>query len=393
MSGLLTPRFAFTWMASLFQGLAFFLFVHFPGYLKELGATEFQIGIVIASTAVSALAIRPQLGRAIDRRGRRPVFLIGNALNVLVLASYLTVDSIGPWLFVVRVTHGISVGMVFAATIAYAADLIPEERRTQGLALFGVSGLLPVALGGVIGDVVTTRWDFDALFLTALGFGILGLVFALPLREVAPPVLDGVTISFLRPLIQRDLLPLWWMTLVFAFALSGYFVFLRTFVDVTGIGSVGAFFAAYAATAIFLRITLGWLPDRVGQKRVLYPAITLFAGGFIVLAVAGSAGMVTLAGAMCGAGHGYVFPIMYSLAFGRARASDRGSASAIFTGVFDLGNLVGGPVLGLLIVLVGYSQMFVAAAAWVVLGTIAFAVWDGDAGRRRRTRTTPVSLG
>lgn len=393
MSRLLTPRFVLAWMASLFQGLAYFLFVHFPGYLKELGATEFQIGVVIATTAVSAIAIRPHLGRAMDRHGRRPVFLVGNALNVVVLASYLTIHSIGPWLFVVRIAHGVSVGLVFAATFAYAADLVPEARRTQGLALFGVSGMLPIALGGVLGDIVTGRWDFQALFLTALGLGALGLIFALPLREVVPPMLDGVTISFLRPLLQRDLLPLWWMTLVFALALTGYFVFLRTFVDETGIGSVGAFFAAYAGTAIVLRLAAGWLPDRIGQKRVLYPAILLFAGGFLVLAAAGSTAMVVFAGSMCGAGHGYVFPIMYSLAFGRAGVSDRGSASAIFTGVFDLGALVGGPALGSLIVWVGYSPMFVAAAMWVLVGAVAFAFLDGDIGRQRAERTTHVSLG
>jgi MFS family permease len=384
MSGLLTPRFVFAWMASLFQGLAFFLFVHFPGYLRELGAAEFQIGLVIATAALSALIIRPWLGRSMDRLGRRPIFMAGNALNMVVLASYLTVDSIGPWLFVVRIAHGMAVGSIFASMFAYAADLVPAERRTQGLALFGVSGLLPIALGGVLGDIVTSRWDFQALFVTALALGVAGFVLCLPLREVAARLPDGTSISFLRPLIQRDLLPLWWMTLVFALALTAYFTFLRTFVDVTGIGSVGSFFGTYASTAILLRVVGGWIPDRIGQKKVLYPAVAVFAGGFLVLAAASTTGMVMIAGAMCGAGHGYIFPIMYSLAFGRAGVADRGSASAIFTGVFDLGQFIGGPALGSLIVVAGYAPMFVAAAAWLAVGTVVFAVWDGDLGRGRR---------
>jgi MFS family permease len=384
MPRLLTSRFVFAWMASLFQGLAFFLFVHFPGYLRELGAAEFQIGLVIATTALSALLIRPWLGRSMDRLGRRPIFMAGNALNTLVLASYLTVDSIGPWLFVVRIAHGIAVGSIFASMFAYAADLVPADRRTQGLALFGVSGLLPIALGGVLGDVVTARWDFQALFVTALALGVAGFALCLPLREAAARLPDGTSISFLRPLIQRDLLPLWWMTLVFALALTAYFTFLRTFVDVTGIGSVGSFFGTYASTAILLRVVGGWVPDRIGQKKVLYPAIAVFTGGFLVLAAATTTGMVMIAGAMCGAGHGYIFPIMYSLAFGRAGVADRGSASAIFTGVFDLGQFIGGPALGSLIVVAGYAPMFVAAAAWLAVGTVVFAVWDGDLGRGRR---------
>jgi MFS family permease len=382
MSGLLTSRFILAWTASLFQGLAFFLFIHFPGYLRELGAAEFQIGLVVATTALSSLVIRPWLGRSMDRLGRRPVFMAGNTLNVVVLASYLTVDSIGPWLFVVRIAHGIAIGLVFASMFAYAADLVPAERRTQGLALFGVSGLLPIALGGVLGDVVTARWHFDGLFITALTLAVVGLVLCLPLREAAARPPAGTSISFSRPLIQRDLLPLWWMTLVFALALTAYFTFLRTFVDVTGIGTVGSFFGAYASTAILLRLVAGWVPDKIGQKKVLYPAVAVFGGGLLVLAFATTAGMVVVAGSMCGAGHGYVFPILYSLAFSRAGVSDRGSASAIFTGVFDLGQFIGGPALGSLIVLTGYTPMFVATAGWLVVGTAIFAVWDGDVGRR-----------
>jgi MFS family permease len=85
--------------------------------------------------------------------------------------------------------------------------------------------------------------------------------------------------SFLASLTQRDLLPLWWITLVFNFALTAYFTFLRTYVDATGVGSVGAFFAAYASTAIALRVFAGWLPDRIGLKRALYPAMLTLAAG------------------------------------------------------------------------------------------------------------------
>lgn len=385
MSQLLTPRFMLAWAASLFEGLAFFLFVHFPGFLHDLGATEVEIGVVMGVAALSAIVIRPSTGRTMDRRGRRPVFLVGNALNVAVVALYLTITSIGPWLYAVRAMHGVAIGIVFASIFTYAADLIPEDRRTQGLALFGVSGMLPIALGGVLGDFVLARWDFDALFLTSLLLAAVALVLCIPLTETVGRAGEDVSISFRRPLVQRDLLPLWWMTLVFAFALTGYFTFLRTFVDTTGIGSVGAFFAAYALTAIALRLLAGWLPDRVGPKRVLYPAMVVFAAGFLVLAAADSSAMVVVAGALCGAGHAYVFPILYGTAFGRAGVRDRGSAAAIFTGLFDLGIFVGGPILGALITLLGYSPMFLLTAAWVIGGSLLFALWDGDVGRRRLT--------
>lgn len=393
MHRLLTPRFAIAWMVSLFSGLAFFLFVHFPRYLEDLGASEAQIGLIIGSTALSAIAVRPHLGRELDRRGRRPILLLGGAANSAVLALYLTVESLGPWLYMIRILHGFGVALAFTGIFTYAADLVPESKRTQGLALFGVSGLLPVALGGIIGDFVLGRWGFDGLFLASLAFGLSGLGLSTLLPESSTPAGRRSQVSFVRPLLQRDLLPLWWLSLVFALSLNAYFTFLRTFIDQSGIGSVGGFFAAYAGTAMLLRVVGGWVPDRVGAKRVLYPAMVVFAAGFVVLSTASTGTSIIIAGALCGTGHAYAFPILYALSFGRAGTTDRGSASAIFTGLFDLGTLVGGPLLGALVTWFGYSSMFLAAAGWVVTGSIIFSLWEGDIGPRKQVRTTPVSLG
>jgi len=387
---LFSSRFLLAWGVSFFSGLAFFLFVHFPRYLEELGATEVQIGIVVGATALAALVVRPAIGRELDRRGRRTLMVLGNALHVVALLLYLTISTFGVWLFVVRITHGFAEALLFTSVFTYAADIVPEDRRTHGLALFGVSGMLPIAVGGILGDVVLARWDFTGLFLTAFALGLVALLLSLPLTESVTPSGPDARVSFLRPLRQRDLIPVWWMTFVFSFALTAYFAFLRLFVDETGIGSVGAFFGAYASAAVLLRIFLGWLPDRIGPKKVLYPAMIAFAAGFLILAGAHTGAAVVTAGFLCGAGHGYCFPILYAISFNRARVGDRGSASAIYTGLFDAGTFAGGPVLGSLVGTVGFSTMFLMAAIWVGVGSIVFAWVDGDLPWGR---TTPVSLG
>ncbi len=391
---LLTKGFVLAWLLSFFAGLAFFLFVHFPRYLDDLGADPAEIGRIVGATALAAIAIRPLVGRTMDRRGRRPVVLAGNAVHVLALLLYLTVDTIGPWLYVVRILHGFGEALLFAATFTIAADLIPEERRTEGLALFGVSGLLPIAVGGVLGDALLAHYAFQAIFVTALILGAVGLLLALPLPESVVPAHPDDHVTFLESLRQRDLLPLWWITLVFSLALTAYFTFLRLYIDETGIGSVGGFFGAYAVTAVLLRLFAGWLPDRVGPKRVLYPAMVIFAAGFLLLASAESALAVAIAGVFCGAGHGYGFPILFALTFGRARPAARGTAAVIFTGLFDVGVLVGAPALGAIVARFGYPTMFRVASMWVGLGVVSFAFWDRDLrvpGRGPNyTRVTPT---
>jgi MFS family permease len=375
---LISRPFAMCFAANLLQGLAFSLFLHFPGYLLQLGADEAQIGLISGLTAIAAIAVRPPVGRAMDRRGRRVVILWGGALNVLAVGLYLTVHSIGAWIYVVRILHGLAEALLFSSLFTYAADFVPADRRTQGLALFGVSGMLPMSLGGLLGDQLLSRWEYSALFLVSLGLAALSLLCSIPLADRPRTSAEeepsrGITAA----LVQRDLRPLWLIGTVFSIAITVFFVFIKTFVEETGIGSVGLFFTTYTASALVLRVFFGWLPDRYGPKRVLLPALLAQVTGFLLMAAASTAFDVGVAGALCGIGHGYTFPILFGLVVTRARDADRGSAMAIFTALFDLGVLVGGPCFGLVIQQGGYSVMFRSAAAFTTVGSLVFFLWDG----------------
>jgi MFS family permease len=387
---LFTRDFSLAWLGSFFQGVSWSLFIHFPGFLGDLGASEAQIGIIFGIAAVAALAIRPSVGLALDRYGRKPVINIGNVINTGGILLYLTVSAIGPWVYAIRIIHGIGLAVLFSAFFTYGADVVPPSRRTQGFAVFGVSGLLPIAVAGVLGDFVLNVAGFSELFITAAVCAGLALFLAIPLRERKPELAEGQERSgFVAVIKNRSLVPVWVMAAGFAFVLTAYFTFLRTFVDETGIGTVGLFFAVYGAAAVFLRVFLGWLPDRVGPKRVLYPSMACLAGGFLFLSVASGNIHVALAGLLGGVGHGFGFPILSGISVDRAPDEDRGSAITFFTALFDLGVLVGGPILGVIITGLGYSAMFTFAALFILVNTALFSIWD-DHRLRTLAAVAPV---
>ena len=125
-----------------------------------------------------------------------------------------------------------------------------------------------------------------------------------------------------------------------------------------------------------MRILLGWLPDRIGPKRVLFPSLTALAMGFAVLAYADRAQDVLVAGVLCGLGHGFIFPILFGLVVTRTREADRGSAMAIYTALFDLGIVVGAPSFGCASGDAGFAAAFIGAAVLVAGGASIFAIWD-----------------
>jgi MFS family permease len=387
---LLTRPFLLCSAANLAQGLAFNLYLHLAGFLEERGADEVEVGLIGGVSALAGLLLRPTLARVLDRRGRRVVILVGSILNVFVCALYLTVSTLGPWIYLVRVGHGLAEAMLFTGLFTYAADFVPASRRNEGLALFGVSGMLPIGLGGLLGDLILARATYRALFLASVAFAGSTLLLASPLRDHEP--VKGASRpsrGFLAAAVQRNLVPIWLLGLAFAITLTGAFTFLKLFVERSGIGSVGLFFSMYSGAAIILRVVAGWLPDRVGPKRVLFPSLLALAAGFVTLSVAGDDVTVAAAGLLCGIGHGYIFPILFGLVVTRARFFNDTATTEIYTGLFDAGWLIGGPALGHVASGGRFPQMFLTAAAVILVGGSLFALWElilGSSSPPRRDR-------
>lgn len=385
---LLTRPFVLAWLVNLLHGLSFFMFIHLPRFLTELGANEAVIGLIVAAAALASIAMRPQVGTAMDRRGRRPAILVGGVLNTISIPLYFTVSAVGPWLVMVRILHGLSAALLFTSVSTYGADQVPEARRAQGVTLFAASSMLPAAVGGWVGDLVLAAGGFPGVLFAALGFSLTALLLSIPLPEQRPVRAEGAPArrrgSFRRALLQGNLRPLWHLTLWVGVALTGYSTFMRTYVDETGVGSVGLFFATYACTAVALRIFGTRVPERFGRARVMYPSLAAIAAGYLVLAFGSSTTSTVVAGVLCGGGLGYVYPLIFTGVVDRSSPQERGSAMAAFSLFFDLGSLVGSPMLGWVILHLGYTAMFATAGGVIALAALAFAVWDGDLALHRR---------
>jgi len=315
--------------------------------------------------------------RIMDRRGRRVVIRTGAVFALAATAGYLTVDRIGPWLYMVRVLDGLGAAFLYASLFTYAAELAPIARRTQGIALFGASGLASMAISSLLGDAILATGSYRQMFAVSLAFCTLGgaLCFGLP-ESGKPTHGQAPAQSLLHTARQRDLLPIWFAALSFFSCMAGLLGFMRTFVLATGFGSVGAFFSAYVGVALLLRVLLGSLPDRIGLRRMVLPALGSYGLGIIAIAHASGSGSLLLAGALCGVGHGYGFPVLFSLLVSRAHPSTRGAAAGIYTTVDWTGHLFAPPLFGLWIERAGYPVAFTGLGAFALLGVAGFFLLD-----------------
>lgn len=356
------------WTASVSHfllGMGFWMFVVFPLYLAELGASTARIGLLIALEPTAAVLVRPALGGLMAERGRGWILRVGGALNIVAVALYAVVNDLGAAMAAVRILHGVGIGALFTTFFTYAADISPVTRRTEGLAVFGISGILPAALAPALGEELVLRSGFQAMFGVAIAFSVASLVLTWRLHEPEPDGGGTDTHGFWRIALERSRYGVWLTAFAFSLAMSSYFAFLEPYAHSRGIQRASVFFLAYSLAAIVLRTFGRTLPDRLGPRRILVPALASLGAGLYLVARLDALAGLGAAGLLCGMGHGYLFPVLSSMAIEGTDRRRRGNAMSFFTAVFDLGQMVGPPAFGLVAQAAGYPIMFLTAMAGV----------------------------
>ena len=166
-SAILTPAFLVAAAANFlfFTGLA--AFVLLPLHLRELGATDSQLGLIMGCYSLTAIVVQPLMGVWVDRGGRRAFLVSGAILTALVALAFAALPDALRWFPLLRALQGVAFSVFFIANFAVVVDLAPPDRRSQALGIFGISGILSGAVGPALGELLTQAAGFRGLFLGA----------------------------------------------------------------------------------------------------------------------------------------------------------------------------------------------------------------------------------
>ncbi|MCW8140569.1 MAG: MFS transporter [Planctomycetota bacterium] len=380
---LLTRPFLLLVAAHFLQGLGFASMLLLPLYLDHLGASRAQVGLVMATAGVGALLARPLVAWSLDRVGRRPTLVVGTGLVVLGMALLALVTTTGPLVYAVRVVFGLGQGALFAGYFTVAADIVPEARRTEGIALFGISGLVPLALNGFVAlarlDADALRWLYPVAALL-VGSSLLFVV-RLPEPPPHPPLGDGEG-SVWEALRQRRLLPVWLATAAFASSMAVFMAFVTVIAEARGVRWPAAVWLPYAAGAVSVRLVGARLPDRLGPENLVAPAVGLFALALLLAGRGTTDASFLLAGLVGGLAHGLAFPIVAGQAVSRSPARWRGSVMSLFTAVWQAAEMVAPPIGGLIADRAGDERMMALMALAAAVSLLPWLLLERRFGGR-----------
>jgi EmrB/QacA subfamily drug resistance transporter len=152
--------------------------VALPSIQKDLGSSFEDLQWVVDSYALALAAILLASGSLGDLLGRRRVFVIG--LVIFSGASLLCGLSTSPLMLnLSRALQGAGGAMMFANSLALIAQEFPPNERGTALGIWGATTGFAVAVGPLVGGVLTDAFGWEWIFLVNVPIGLVTLALTL----------------------------------------------------------------------------------------------------------------------------------------------------------------------------------------------------------------------
>lgn len=366
--------FVLIWIANFFIFLGFQMTLPtIPIFIKELGGTDQLIGVIVGVFTFSALLFRPYAGHALETKGRGIVYLFGLSLFILSVGTFGFITSIG-FLIVMRVVQGIGWGFSTTASGTIATDLIPHERRGEGMGYYGLSGNIALASGPALGLTLVGKMSFSTFFLIAAGCGLIAFLLSLNIRykkvDTSPHKTRVTRFDVFEKTAINPSILLFFITLTF----GGIASFLPLFAAEKGVVGIEWYFVFYAIFVMVSRLFSGKIYDRKGDIYVIPPGVILIFIAMLLLSWLPNTTVLIIAASLYGLGFGTVQPALQAWAVNAAPGNRKGMANATFFSSFDLGVGVGALLFGQIAFLYGYSFIYIVSAVSVMISLIYYLI-------------------
>lgn len=323
-----------------------------PDFMRTIGGEDY-IGLHITFFTLTALISRPFSGKLTDTWGRIPVMVFGAAVTAIVSLFYPFFLNIYAFLFI-RFLHGFSTGFKPTGTAAYVADIVPVNRRGEGMGILSFFGMTGMGIGNYVGGVIAIHYHINVLFYSSAAVALLSVIVIAGMKETLVDNKQKFSGSLLKikaadiyePTVLVPSVVMMLVTFSFGAALTlapDLSVFL-------GIANKGLFFSYFTMTSLVSRVVGGRLSDEFGRRKVLIAAMLIVGTGSVYIGFSQSAFQLFTGALIFGAGYGLSSPALFAWAADLAPDKLRGRGfSTLFMALeigIGTGALLAGQIYG-----------------------------------------------
>lgn len=347
------------------------LFIH-----DKLGFSNFIVGLVIGIQFLATVLTRGYAGRLTDHYGGKRSALQGAAacalggLIYLVAAAPAFSPRMSLAIIVVgRLVTGFGESQFVTGCVSWSIAAVGPQRAGMSMSWTGISMFAALSVGAPLGMALYQTHGLEAAMLACIATPLIAAVVAFCERSYTNP--SGHRLPFYRVIgqIWREGLGL----MLQGVGLSGLTAFASLYFAARSWSHAGLVMTAFGTGFIFVRLSLGSLPDKMSGYRVALWSLIVEASGQAIMWV-GPTEIVALAGALVtGFGCALIFPALGVEALKRVLPANRGSAMGAFVAFLDIAYGLSGPSAGVIAGQVGYAAVYLFGAGCALLGAALVA--------------------
>src|SRR4051794_6816955 len=148
--------------------------VALPSIQRDLGADLSSLEWIVTGYALTFAALMLTGGKLADAYGRRLIFVLGIAVFTLAsLACGLATSE--SMLIGARIVQGAGAALMNPATLSIIAATFPPKERGMAIGIWAGVAALALAIGPLIGGLLTEHLDWSWIFFVNVPVGIAGI--------------------------------------------------------------------------------------------------------------------------------------------------------------------------------------------------------------------------
>ena len=395
---LFTPRFflmcgfTVTVFLSVFQ-----LIPVAPFHLRDMGGGALASGLFLGFLTFASAWSAPFTGALADRVGRRRTLVAASIGLACFTASYAFIDSVRLLLALVLV-HGIVWSALLSASAAYMTGVLPAPRRAEGIAYWGLSSVIAMAIAPSVGFwMYRHSWTWLCIGTTLLNLGMGYIAWRMqddaPPQAETPAIIPGVPQMPLRSRrvwLERRVLLLSLPLFLYGYGYGAISSFSAVYADVLGIQPKTIYLTTLALVTLVTRPVLGRLGDQVGYRRLFIPCLVMMALGLSVLPFVTTFWHLVASASLFAVGFGSSYPVFAAYVMQDVGETRRGAAFGAILAAFDTGIGTGSTLTGWISGRGGFPLAFTIAAVLASLALPMFLLMDRRFGPRVRLQVKPA---
>jgi MFS family permease len=311
-------------------------------YITNLGGREYK-GLIIALFTISAAISRPFSGKMADTVGRKSTMYIGTAICIFVTFLYPLSGTV-LFFLTLRFFHGFSTGFLPTGATALVTDILPIEKRGQGMGVYGTGISLGIGVGQFLGTPIAKLVTVDGLFFVSAIVAMLSVLIVKSVKEtleVRQPFSFGIFLLKKDEIYEYNVIPVAIVMFLSAACSGLLFVISPDLSTYLGIENKGWFFIFYVISTILVRLFSGKLSDKIGRRKALVIGMLFLIASMLMVSVSDSVFFYTSASIVFGVATGINSPTLFAWMADLSPVNRRGIASGTLFVALELGILFG----------------------------------------------------